>query len=113
VIATYRGFGRVDYVGMLLGLTCGAIVLTWLYNRSGGSILLVIVWHGVYNMMAGTQAATGTLAAVVSTFVMVQAVLLVLLDVRGRRRGSVVLAGPPATAPGPTPSTAARTPRVR
>jgi membrane protease YdiL (CAAX protease family) len=109
VIATYRGFGRVDYVGMLLGLTCGAIVLTCLYNRSGGSILLVIVWHGVYNMMAGTQAATGTLAAVVSTFVMVQAVLLALLDVRARRRGSAVLAEP---APGPRRSTAARTARV-
>jgi membrane protease YdiL (CAAX protease family) len=38
VIATYRDFSPVQYVGMFLGLACGAVVLTWLYNRSGGSI---------------------------------------------------------------------------
>jgi hypothetical protein len=67
VIATYRDFKPVEYVVMVLGLTCGAIVLTWLYNRSGGSVLLVTVWHGVYNFVAATQAAVGAVAAVVST----------------------------------------------
>ena len=72
---------------MFLGLTCGAVILTWLYNWSGGSILLVAVWHGLYNFISGTQAATGMLAAVVSTLVMIQGVVLIVLEVRARRRG--------------------------
>jgi len=87
VISTYRDFTPVQYVGMLLGLTCGAVVLTWLYNRSGGSILLVAIWHGLYNFVSGTQAATGILAGVVSTLIMIQGVVLIGLDLRARRRG--------------------------
>lgn len=94
VIATYRDFNPVQYVGMLLGLTCGAVVLTWLYNRSGSSILLVVVWHGLYNFVSGTQAAAGMLAAIVSTLVMVQGVALIVLEVRARRRGRPSVLGP-------------------
>jgi uncharacterized protein len=94
VIATYRDFKPVEYVGMVLGLACGAIVLTWLYNRSGGSVLLVIVWHGVYNFVGATQAAVGGVAAVVSTLVMVQALILVALELRARRRGQPSVLGP-------------------
>jgi membrane protease YdiL (CAAX protease family) len=94
VISTYRDSSPVQYVGMLLGLMCGAVILTWLYNRSGGSILLVAVWHGLYNLVSGTQAATGMLAAVVSTLVMIQGVVLIILELRARRRGRPSILGP-------------------
>jgi membrane protease YdiL (CAAX protease family) len=94
VITTYRDASPVQYVGMFLGLACGAVILTWLYNQSGGSILLVAVWHGLYNFASGTQATTGMVAAVVSTLVMIQGVLLIILEVRARRHGRPSVLGP-------------------
>ena len=65
--------------GMLIGLLAGAITFTWLYNSTGGSVLIVAIWHGLFNYTtACSSCKTGLIAAVVSTFVMMWAVIAVI-----------------------------------
>jgi uncharacterized protein len=97
-VETYRNFAPVAYVGFAFGVACGSIVLTWLYNGTGGSILACAIWHGGYNLTTATVAAGGTVAAVTSTLVIIQAVLLVALEVRARRHGRRSVLGPTRSA---------------
>ncbi|HEY5135481.1 MAG TPA: CPBP family intramembrane glutamic endopeptidase [Candidatus Nanopelagicales bacterium] len=78
IVANLRTFTPLLVVGWFFGLTCGSIVLTWLYDGSGGSILLVAVWHALYNLVAGSAAAHGTLGVLVTILVMFQAVACVV-----------------------------------
>lgn len=94
VLASYQDLGPVQVVPFVLGIGLGAVVLTWIYNRSNGSILLPVVWHGVYNLVGGTAAAGGVLGATVTSLVMVHGAVLIYLELRARRRGlPSVLAG--------------------
>lgn len=65
-------------IGWLIGLFAGSIVFTWLFNSASGSIFIVAVWHGCFNFMSASGAGNGVLAAVVSTVVMVWAVVVIL-----------------------------------
>jgi len=98
VVEGFRTFTVAITVGWVFGLFCGAIVLTWLYNRTG-SILLVALWHGTYNIISGTSAATGLLAAVSTTLVMVLAIALVVLELRATRGGRASILHPPSATP--------------
>jgi membrane protease YdiL (CAAX protease family) len=67
-------------IGFLVGVLAGAIFLTWLYNSSGGSILIVAVWHGLFDYVtACTECKSGLIAATVSTLVMIWAVVVVVV----------------------------------
>lgn len=98
-VGTYRGFIPVGYIGFVLGLACGSIVLTWLYNGTGGSVLACAIWHGLYNLATGTAAASATIQAVTSAFVYTQALVLVGLEVRARRRGNASILGSRSSSP--------------
>jgi uncharacterized protein len=92
VVDSYRSLGLTALPGFFLGLACGAVVLTWVYNTCHHSILAAAVWHGCYNLAAATQASQGVVAAVVTTAIMAWAVVLVALEARANRHGASILA---------------------
>jgi CAAX protease family protein len=68
-------FGLGDLVGFLLGLCAGAIWLTYLYNSTGGSVLITMVWHSLFDVASATNAIALPAAAAVMS------VLAVLLGI--------------------------------
>jgi membrane protease YdiL (CAAX protease family) len=66
-------------IGWLFGNFAGAILFTWLFNSSSGSILIVAIWHGCFNFITSSEAGDSLRAAVVSTMVMIWAVVIVLV----------------------------------
>jgi membrane protease YdiL (CAAX protease family) len=94
VLGSFRGFDVGTLVGWALGLLAGSIVLGWLVNRTG-SVAIVAVWHGLFNVASATAAASGLMAATVSAGVMVWAVVLVVLHLLSQRRGLPSALAPP------------------
>ena len=82
ILETFRGFNAGTLVGFLIGLACGSLVLAWLYEYTGASILAAAVWHGTYNVAAAT-GDSAIRSAIVTTVVILWAVLIV---VRNRHR---------------------------
>jgi membrane protease YdiL (CAAX protease family) len=81
----YHLHSATEYVGFYLGLFAGAVWLTFLYNSTGGSTLLVVVWHTVWNAVALAAAVISpTLVALTSGLIMVGGI--VALVVGGPRR---------------------------
>lgn len=66
-------------VGWFFGLMCGAILFTWMYNSTDGSLLAVVLWHGTFNFITASAAGEGLSAAIMSTLVMVWAVVLIFI----------------------------------
>ena len=82
ILETFRGFNAGTLIGFLIGLACGSLVLAWLYEYTGASILATAVWHGTYNVAAAT-GDSAIRSAIVTTVVILWAVLIV---VRNRHR---------------------------
>jgi len=82
VIENYRELGINFVPGFFIGIVAGSVFLAWLYRAAGGSILIVSIWHASFNLVSGTAAAHGLVAAVVSTGVMAWATLIVVMEVR-------------------------------
>ncbi len=93
ILSTYTGFNPMTLVMFPLGLASGAVILTWLYNHTGRSILAVALWHTLYNMAVATGGATDLIQGVVTAAVMVAASVLVLTEIALRRRGGQSVLG--------------------
>jgi CAAX protease family protein len=76
---TYMNMGLVMLPAFALGVLAGAIALTWLYNTAHGSILMVALWHGMFDFLSAAKVSGGMIAAIMSTVFMIWAVLVLIV----------------------------------
>jgi uncharacterized protein len=84
-LPSYDHFSVGMAFGFFLGLLSGAFLLTWLANSTGGSVLLPVIWHGLFNYTTAPPSSGGLIAPVISTAVMVLGVLALWRLKRGPR----------------------------
>jgi uncharacterized protein len=66
----YRGsFNPLLLPGFVMAMLAGSIVLTWMYEGAGASILIAAIWHTALNLGSATQAGEGLPAALISVVV--------------------------------------------
>jgi membrane protease YdiL (CAAX protease family) len=49
---------------MIFSVTVASIICTWLYNGTRGSLLMVIIFHGLFDFLS-VSSAGGEMAAIV------------------------------------------------
>ncbi|NDJ34603.1 MAG: CPBP family intramembrane metalloprotease [Chloroflexi bacterium] len=74
--STFMSFGVLGTVGWSIGLVAGAVVLAWLYNGTGQSILAVALWHALFNLASAAPGSEVVLAPAMSVAVIGAAIIL-------------------------------------
>lgn len=75
-------------LGWAFGLLSAAFLLAGLYLASRNSVLVVAVWHTLYNLTVATPAGTGTPAAIITTAMMVWGAYFAFVWWRSARNNS-------------------------
>jgi len=73
---TYRNMGLWVLPGFMVGVLCGAVVFTWLYNSTGGSILMVALWHGIFDLLSASAAGQDIIPIAMSAAVIVAGLVI-------------------------------------
>jgi uncharacterized protein len=77
ITATYRAMPAVGFVGFFLSILAASLVLAWLYLRSRGSILVVTVFHAVFDIATTTPTTTALIPTVMGAVITVAALAVI------------------------------------
>ncbi len=63
----------------LLSVLSASIVLTWLYNSTNGSLIMVVLFHGLFNFFSASGVGGSNTASVMSAAIMFWSVVVIIL----------------------------------
>jgi len=74
---TYIEMGFLGFPMFLVSITFAAMIFTWLYNSTGGSLLLVTLFHAFFNWLSVSEAGGASVGIVMSVPVILWAIFVV------------------------------------
>lgn len=77
---TLQEMGWLFLPGFIFSVLCGAVILTWIYNGTRGSVLMVALWHGLFDFFTASKAGQDIIPVVMSALVIIAALLVTNLD---------------------------------
>ena len=76
---TYMAMGVAGLPLFFMSILAASIVFTWIYNGTRGSLLMVILFHALFDFLSASKAGGDSVATLMSVVVTVWAVLVVIL----------------------------------
>ena len=77
---TYMAMGLLAGIPMLLvSVAAASIIFTWLYNSTKGSLLMVVIFHALFDLLLLSEASIGVTANLLNILPMIWAVLVIIL----------------------------------
>ncbi|HET7010152.1 MAG TPA: type II CAAX endopeptidase family protein [Anaerolineales bacterium] len=73
---TYQAMGLWMFPFLAVTIVCGAVVYTWIYNSTGGSVLMAAIFHASFNYFSASAAGAGTIAIVMTAGVVIAALVI-------------------------------------
>jgi membrane protease YdiL (CAAX protease family) len=73
---TYQAMGLWMFPFLAFTIVCGTVVYTWIYNSSGGSVLMAIVFHAAFDFFSASAAGAGTVAIVMTAGIVLASLII-------------------------------------
>ncbi|HSB90309.1 MAG TPA: CPBP family intramembrane glutamic endopeptidase [Anaerolineales bacterium] len=73
---TYQQMGLWMFPFLAVTIVCGAVVYTWIYNCTGGSVLMAAIFHASFNFFSASAAGAGTVAIVMTAGVVIASLVI-------------------------------------
>lgn len=70
----FMALGIGGFVLYIVSITMGSIVLSWLYHQSGQSILIVAIWHALFDFVSASPIADGMGNMVINMTIVIWAI---------------------------------------
>jgi membrane protease YdiL (CAAX protease family) len=74
----YLGMNAAGIGGWVLSLVTGSVLLTWLYNSSRGSLLVVAIFHATIDVVFTSQTSSPSVINALGAFITVAGVIVVV-----------------------------------
>jgi len=68
-LPTYSNMNIGMIIGFAFSLLSGAILLNWLFEKSGRNLSTTILWHGMFNLITASAFGSGNIAMMLSMLV--------------------------------------------